>query len=1232
MSRAVRRELALTVFATLGVLLIAGSSVAGVVTQHYEFDAPVIKPVGDYHRVTVPGAWSYGDPGQPVLPMAGARILLPPGEIITDVTIIPGEKMVAGDGFLVQPGQRQYPLSYDGPVEVVEAAYSSRGAYPGTLHGEPVVGRFRGYTVANISLHPVEYVAGTGTISYYTSMDVQITTASSTEEFRSTERTIRHDDATIARLERMIDNPTDRVAYTGVERVREVSRALDPADDYKYLIITTTNWEPDLSDLVVFQTNRGLKAGVFLTSWINANYTGVDEQDRIRNFVIDAYNTWDSDYVLLVGDAMDVNGIPHRGLYAMGYGTPDNDIPADHYYVALDGNWNDDGDGNWGESGEEDWYAELSVGRCCNSSAAQVQNFVTKTLLYQDAPIVADCDEALMVGELLWSSPLTYGGDYKDQIKNGGTYDGYTTVGFPMFGMNVGTLYDRNSTWSKTTLINMMESGLNIVNHLGHCNVQYSMKMTNSDIPSFDNDGTNHLHNFVYSQGCYNGSMDNRNDSNSYGGDCFAEVFACDDDGAVATVMNSRYGWGDPGGTNGSSQYFDREFFDAMFGEGIWPLGDANADSKVDVLWAIAYGANKWCFWQLNIFGDPALHLWTGVPTAVIATYPSGIIVGQPDMDVTVATGGRGPVEGAVVTIYTDDYAVYDTAVTDASGTATVHPDAQAPGTLHVKVVAHDHLTYDGTTEIAPADGPYVVLSEYTVDDDRTPPSNGNEDGLVDAGETIELEVTLENVGTEPAIDVSATLSSTSEHVTLVENFQAYGDIAAASFGTSAGSYCFELSSDAADGDVLPFTLTISDAAGREVWESNFSIMTHAPVLAFADVVADDSGAGGNGNGCLEAGESIELSVSVDNLGSGTATSVNVTISTVDPYVTIYEDGAGAAFINPDGTATLNPAFSIGLSPATPGFHEIVFDLDVAADWGYGTSMQFSIVTAGPEFADDVESGQGEWTHSYVTPGFTDQWHIETYRNHSPTHSWKFGGAGSSDYTSSADGALLMRPMCVGADGEFTFWHRMNAEEESATSAWDCGLLQITTDGGTTWDVLFSDGGYSHAKNYNTANPLPEGTPCWSGVFNWREEICDLTAYEGETIQIRFRFASDGYVTEEGWYVDDIGLTFTTTGTGVSEDPTMPTSYALRQNVPNPFNPVTTIQYQLPVAGHVRIDVYNIAGRHVRTLVDEEQEPGYRNTVWDGTNQGGQKVASGVYMYRMQAGGQVSDKRMVLLK
>jgi hypothetical protein len=97
-------------------------------------------------------------------------------------------------------------------------------------------------------------------------------------------------------------------------------------------------------------------------------------------------------------------------------------------------------------------------------------------------------------------------------------------------------------------------------------------------------------------------------------------------------------------------------------------------------------------------------------------------------------------------------------------------------------------------------------------------------------------------------------------------------------------------------------------------------------------------------------------------------------------------------------------------------------------------------------------------------------------------------------------------------------------------------------------------------------------------------------------------------------------------------DTETPTAYRLAQNFPNPFNPVTTIKFDIKEKGLVRLRIYNVAGQLVRTLVDEELEAASYTKDWNGLNDGGSKVASGVYFYRLEAGPFESVKKMVLLR
>ena len=94
----------------------------------------------------------------------------------------------------------------------------------------------------------------------------------------------------------------------------------------------------------------------------------------------------------------------------------------------------------------------------------------------------------------------------------------------------------------------------------------------------------------------------------------------------------------------------------------------------------------------------------------------------------------------------------------------------------------------------------------------------------------------------------------------------------------------------------------------------------------------------------------------------------------------------------------------------------------------------------------------------------------------------------------------------------------------------------------------------------------------------------------------------------------------------------VPSAYSLKQNYPNPFNPVTSISYDIPEAATVTLRVYDLLGRDVRTLVNQQQAPGSYIAIWNGTDNSGAEIATGVYIYRLEAGQFISAKKMILLK
>ena len=140
---------------------------------------------------------------------------------------------------------------------------------------------------------------------------------------------------------------------------------------------------------------------------------------------------------------------------------------------------------------------------------------------------------------------------------------------------------------------------------------------------------------------------------------------------------------------------------------------------------------------------------------------------------------------------------------------------------------------------------------------------------------------------------------------------------------------------------------------------------------------------------------------------------------------------------------------------------------------------------------------------------------------------------------------------------------------------------------------------------------------------------------EAAGVSFRARFTS--FPTGKVWYDHFSIKELETVVVSVEDTPTnnttlVPSEFGLRQNYPNPFNPTTIIEYTVPKAGKVRIDIFNALGQKVKTVVDAHHAQGTYRAVWDGTSDSGQRLTSGIYFYRLQAQGALITKKMIFTK
>ncbi|TET63665.1 hypothetical protein E3J49_05810, partial [Candidatus Bathyarchaeota archaeon] len=588
---------------------------------------------GYYHvSVMMDGLPQYMVAGSPVLPFKTVKILLPFGTCLEHFMVIGGKKSSLSGSYMVEHGQEPLPLSGVDLADTLTAnlpnamIYGSSEPFPDKLYSDVSVQSKMGYNLLLLNLYPVEYIPKAGGLSYYESISVEVEV--SRENKRATSVSYGYSQRREI-VRSIIDNP----------EIIETYPVPTQTPTHQYVIITnemlnSTPGPYNFQALRNEKISRNISATIVTVEWIYANYNGTrpdggeDNQTKIRNFIVDAYSSWGAMYVLLGGDGDggDVGGesgdiiIPHRGLASVEEEI-DYDIPADMYYGCLDGSFDHDGDGIYGEpndglgGGEVDLFAEVYVGRACVDSQTEVQNFIRKTLSYQNTTSF-NLRKAWMVGEYLgFGGVAEWGGNYKDEIKEGSDAHGYTTVGFENScysnRFDVSTLYDRDypsNNWPPTEIINLINNNVHLINHLGHAGVDYVMKMSNPDVDALTND---ELYFIGYSQGCYCGSFDDRSTSpgsyTSY--DCISEHFTTEAHGAVAFISNSRYGWGTHGSTDGPSQHYDREFWDAILGENIFNIGIANQDSKEDNAGRVGDWVDRYCYYEINLFGDPELQI-----------------------------------------------------------------------------------------------------------------------------------------------------------------------------------------------------------------------------------------------------------------------------------------------------------------------------------------------------------------------------------------------------------------------------------------------------------------------------------------------------------------------------------------------------------------------------------------------------------------------------------------------
>ena len=701
----------------LPFLLIPGLLFSGEVKKQYNFSKPsVVKGIA-----AIPGCRLSRDKFAPSLSVKAVKLLVPAGQEAVSFDVNYNDPVYLEGTYNLVPYRPDGSISVIPPKDYLtrsSSVYDKNEFYPASVRSENFYTvKKNGHSIFVTVINPVQFNPVSGLIRYYNSVSVTVTTAATRE------KTVYKCNSFIkSQLMHLVDNP---------DAIASLPDSKTGPDDYEYLIVATDAIKDGFDTFIEFNKRRGMRTKVASIADIKSSMSGDDDPDKVRNYIKQEYENNNIVFVLLGGDDdnNNANDVPHRGLHSemYDYGSDyndDKDVAADMYFSCLDGTWKNSGDQYYGEFGSEDVGWEVYAARFAADNTTELNNIMNKTIKYSEQPVAGEAVNYLLLGEYAWGPPdhpvECWGGDCMDQLEGQCTANNFTTEGFPS-SWNGTKLYDKNQTWSKSTLLNTVKNDkITWIDHVGHSNNTYIFKIYNSDVTNsnFTNDGTNANFFIGYTYGCYPGAFDNRTGSGSYSStDCIAEQLTVGiSNGCVAFVSNTRVGLGDDGtasadGTDGSSQRYIRYFHDAIFGKKIHYAEMMNAYSKEvnsdlicesDITAQPYFGQMKWCAYQLCLLGDPALSIWTAAPQELTADHPTTIAANATSFSwdtkkayttVALLDGARGDIIAAQITGEDGKCEITD-------GALTAYLAANPGGKLAINVKAHNFLPYAGEIQI----------------------------------------------------------------------------------------------------------------------------------------------------------------------------------------------------------------------------------------------------------------------------------------------------------------------------------------------------------------------------------------------------------------------------------------------------------------------------------------------------------------------------------------------------
>lgn len=1079
-----------------------------------------------------------------------------------------------------------------------------------------VAGVMRDLRIYSITFAPVQYDPENMKLVIYHDLEIEIEHSGS----RITRYNDRISEAFAPIYRSILDNPA---VFDPIEVTRGA-----------YWIIYPDAFASQLQPFAEWKSRKGFDIEMIAKSDIGSNPSYV----TIKNYIVDRFDSClvKPDYIAIVGDVtMPSNmGIPTRTYPNI---PPDfGDIESDNYYTFIDGN---------------DYFPEIFIGRISIDYAGDLSNYLAKLFSYERTPYMTETDWYLR-------ATVVSGGDdghfVSPRITKLWCGERMTDVGFT----NIDTLFD---SWthpvSSYQVNSSINSGVSYVNYRGYGDA------AGWSYPLYTYSHLNNLYNgpkypIMTSIVCGTG------DYNDYLDICFGEAWIrLSGKGGPGFIGNSNHDahtrW-----TNA----LDCGIYWGWFVENVTTLAQGQFMGKI-ALWNAfpndrqPNGQVDLYFNSYNILGDPELNCWTGIPKAMTVLHDDSLEFGENLLSIQVYDDFGSPIEGAYVCA-TNDAEIFLGGFTSEDGSINFEISPDNPGDVYVTVTSRGYIPYEGIANFYNTSMAVGYVS-HVVDDDNNGESSGNGNGSLNPSEIIELAVDLRNYGqSDTAAGVTASLTSSSPFISVSRGNANFGDISPGQNGSGDLPYLIEISSDAFNGYTANLFLDISDNGGNS-WDAIIQVIFEAAQLEVDSILIIDSG-----NGQIDPGELVEMQISLTNIGNLVINGASAVLRTTDDQVSIVDSNAVFGDCAPDGSFDNNgDTFMLSVDAGIYVGHLINFTLEFTGGGPQTVSTAFNQIVGTVTTSDPI----GPDNYGYYCLDNTDV----NYPDH-PTYDWIDIDTQNWDWVQPADDDVITiaLPFPVSYYGQL--YDEVSicdnghvAMGQSWWNAWFNTPIPAPQNAAAMLAPFWDDLKYS---NYSSMGPkvyyhhddlnsrfIIAYYNAWADDVNRNEtfEIVILDRFAWPTLtgdnDIIFQYLDvnnpysasvgicspdrrDGieylfnnrYADGAASLVDGRAIKFTTGSlyaTDIKDNAIVPTGFSLSQSYPNPFNATAIIEFSILESGETTLEVFNLLGQKIEILVDRNLSAGNHSAIWKADN-----IPSGVYFYRLTAGGFEQTKRMTLLK